>query len=318
MNSRILALLAASLFLTGCGSTTNEQPAAAAPLPMADVGAMRTSNEYWNAQRPYAWDDGSTGATSSTGSLSNSSSRGSSLSSSSSSSTEGSGGTGMPSDGRGWLARVGMAPQWGPDGHAQGDRNPGQLPAEEGFMPENFQYAYDNDFGFVAVDEEEAEGGTGTSSSSRGASNGGSNSSSSGGSSGGGLRLPSGRTVGGQSSNGSTSSTGGQGVLRLPSGRTVDGQSNSSSSGGGNGTITLPSGRVIDGESDEQAMNGSGSTVRLASGGGRGCNQPDQGEVTSGEPGVTFPVLYKGNCPVSTSILRVPEKEGSTFGSMDF
>lgn len=300
MNPRVFALLAATLFLVGCGSSdASSEQAYAAPLPSSNVGTMRTSNEYWNSQRPYAWDSGSTGIAGGNGSATTSSSASSRHSSSS----------GMNGGGneRGWLARVGMSPQWGPDGHEYGDRNPGQLPAEEGFMPENFQYAYDNDFGFVATEDESgsttSNGGTGSTSSN----------------SGGGLRLPSGQTAGGSGSNSSGSGMSSGGGLRLPSGRTVDGQpDNGSSSSGGNGTITLPSGRVIDGQSNDQAMNGTGSTVRLASGGGRGCNQPDQGDVTGGAPGVTFPVLYKGTCPVTTTILRVPDKQDSVFGSMDF
>ncbi len=308
MNTRILALLTATLCLAGCGTSTTNEGSTVAPLPLAEVGTMRTSNDYWNAQRPYAWDDD---ATNSERTSSASRSSGRPLSSSTPSAD-----VHALSDDRDWLARVGMSPEWGPDGHAYGDRNPGQIPAEEGFMPENFQYAYDNDFGFVATEQSgtSSSSGSGGRSSSRSGSSG---AGSAGMTSGGGLRLPSGRTVDGQSNSSSVAS--GQGGLRLPSGRMVDGQTNtSSSSSGGGQTLTLPSGRTVDGESNDQAMNGTGSTVRLASGGGRGCNQPDPGGVTGGDPGVTFPVLYKGTCPVTTTILRVPDKQESVFGSMDF
>ncbi len=281
MRSTILALLGASLLLTAC-SSQSQNTIAAAPLPASVVGDLKNSNDFWDSRRPYIWSADS-------------------LNTSSSSVPHYSTGDWQPGGDRTWLERVGMRPDWGPTTHAY---SPGWDQEDPTYITYGsiMEDTYDTTIGYrygggsATVEIDSKGNGVTTNASAQDLKDAEEREAS-----GNGLRLSSGQTVGG-----STSSSGKSG-------------SASSTSGGGK-TLRLPSGRVIDGETDQSAMTGSGRIVTLSTGGNygtRGCPEPDPRDVTAGS-GVALPVLIKGSCPVTTTILRYPEQGDSVFGSMDF
>lgn len=307
MRSPILAIVGASLLLTACSSQSQETTAAA-PLPASVMGELRNSNDYWDSRRPYHWDAAS--STSSAVSV-----PGGSLSTSSSTSSSSRPSSSLAAPDRTWLELVGMRPDWGPTIHVYSpgwDRQPYYI--TYGSIMED---TYDTTVGYPhgggsATVETDKEGNAVTpnapaqdldSATERDSNEGG------------GLRLPSGQTVGGDDDEDDDSDD--------EDSSSTSRSSSSSSRRGGNGkTLILPSGRVIDGISDsaiQTSSSGSGRVVTLSTGsyGTVACPEPDPRAVTAGS-GVVLPGLIKGNCPVTTTILRYPEEEESVFGSMNF
>lgn len=191
----------------------------------------------------------------------------------------------VPADGT-WLERVGMRPDWGPSTHVYSpgwDAEPAYYTygsvMEDAYDP-TIGYPYGGSSITVEVDDKgNGTAGTGNLSASRQQSN--------------------------QKSSSST---------------TVLGRRSTSTQSSGGTSIQLPSGRTVDGQTNDSATSGSGRIVTLGTGGTygtRGCPAPDPRDVTAGS-GVVLPVLIKGSCPVTTTILRYPEQENSVFGSMDF
>jgi len=72
-------------------------------------------------------------------------------------------------------------------------------------------------------------------------------------------------------------------------------------------------------ESVEAGVDNGGRTSRT-----RNCGKQSLlsifnfGSITTGSTGDTFPILYRGYCPISAGMIRVRESEKSPFGPLNF